>query len=241
MCPVTMTVLGGVAAAGSLAMNFAGQQAAAGRAADQVGRNNDYKRRLQKFKEDSYLKTATSVRADFAQKTEAMMDRVNQMKRASLFEIEKAHRGARASSSMIAVSRDETAGRTVSALQAEAERLSVETANIVWTNFEGQIRQANREMEGFRAQGQNVLNRAYPDPMQPFEQAPAGPSALALGLNLAAVGFNTGADAMNVYSPTDNPAINSEQARIDTLAQTGQGSADDYMNAVMNNPYGGGG
>ena len=203
MCEVVTAIVAGVGAAGSLGLNFMGQQSAAGQAADEVEARNDYLRRLQQWKNDRYLKQATSISASTADKTNAMVDRVNQMRRAALFEVERAARGARAASASVAVSRDETAGNTVRALQNEALRMGAETQNVIWTNLEGQIRQANRQLRGIYAQAESALEQAYPDPMAPLGTAPGGPNPLSLILGLAGVGADTYGTYLDLKPATD--------------------------------------
>lgn len=202
MCEA-VSIIAGVAAAGSLAMNFAGQKGAAGAAADQVAANNDYRRRLQNWKNDRYLRQAASIKASVADQTNAMMERVNQMKASSMFEIEKAARGARAASSSVVVARDEMAGNTVQALQNEAQRLGAESQQVIWTNLEGQIRQSNRQLRGLYAQGMSALEQAYPDPMQPLESAPSGPSWLSLIFGMGSIAANATATGLDLRQPTD--------------------------------------
>ena len=196
MCEVVTAIVGGVMAAGSLAMNFMGQQGAAGQAANQVAANNDYKRRLQNFRNDRYLRQADSIQADVTDKTNAMMERVNQMKQAAMFEVEKNARGSIAASSTVTVVRDEQSGNTIRALQNEAARVGAETQQVIWTNLEGQIMQANRQLRGISAQGQSMLEQAYPDPMAPFSQAPSGPNPLSLIFGMGSIAANATAGAL---------------------------------------------
>jgi len=234
MCEV-VSIVAGVAAAGSLAMNFMGQQGAAGQAADQVAANNDYKRRMQNFRNDRYLRQADSIHADVADKTNAMMERVNQMKRAAMFEIEKSARGSRAASSTVTVARDEQSGNTIRALQNEAARVGAETQQVIWTNLEGQIMQANRQLRGIAAQGQSMLERAYPDPMAPFSQAPSGPNPLSLIFGMGSIAANATASGLNLSNPSDpadvpegtpeSPFTEAEQIPAGNFPQGGQSGA----------------
>lgn len=208
MCePTTIAIGGAVAAAGSLGMNFMGQQAAAGQAAAQVKRDNDYKIRLMNWKNERYLRQAASIQESTTDKTNAMMERVNQMRQAAMVEVEKSARYARGASSTIAVARDEMSGNTVRALQNEAQRLGAETQQVVWSNLEGQIRQANRQVRGIVAQGQSALEQSYPDPMAPLGTAPSGPNPLSLVFGLGSVAASAAGTYMDLSTPTDTAQL----------------------------------
>jgi len=193
MCEATtLAITGGVMAAGSLGMNFMGKQSAANAAGSQAHAMYGYQNRLQQFRNDRYLRQATSIKKSVGTQINAMLERADQMRDQAFFNIERAAKGAKQASAALLVSRDETTGRSVTMLQNEAARLEAEMTDIIWTNLQGEIRHVNRGISGIYARGQSALEQAYPDPMAPLNMdLPSQPNPLSLIMGLGSIGVGS--------------------------------------------------
>jgi hypothetical protein len=199
MCePQSFAIASGVAGAAQLGMNFLGQSAAAGQAAENNRVANEFAIKMAKYENERYLRNAASVKNSVSEQTNALVDRANQLKRQAIFRAEREARNARAGSAAVLVSRDETTGQTIAALQNEALRLSAENEEIIFNNLENDIRQTNRQVRGVFARGQNALEKLYPDPRQPLGLPPVGPSPLGLVLGLTSLGFDTASNYLDL-------------------------------------------
>jgi hypothetical protein len=199
MCePQSFAIASGVAGAAQLGMNFLGQSAAAGQAAENNRVANEFAIKMAKYENERYLRNAASVKNSVSEQTNALVDRANQLKRQAIFRAEREARNARAGSAAVLVSRDETTGQTIAALQNEALRLSAANEEIIFNNLENDIRQTNRQVRGVFARGQNALEKLYPDPRQPLGLPPAGPSPLGLVLGLTSLGFDTASNYLDL-------------------------------------------
>jgi hypothetical protein len=179
-------------------MNFLGQSAAAGQAAENNRVANEFAIKMAKYENERYLRNAASVKNSVSEQTNALVDRANQLKRQAIFRAEREARNARAGSAAVLVSRDETTGQTIAALQNEALRLSAANEEIIFNNLENDIRQTNRQVRGVFARGQNALEKLYPDPRQPLGLPPVGPSPLGLVLGLTSLGFDTASNYLDL-------------------------------------------
>ena len=121
-------------------------------------------------------------------------------------------------------------GNTVRALQNEAQRLGAETQQVVWSNLEGQIRQANRQVRGIVAQGQSALEQSYPDPMAPLGTAPSGPNPLSLIFGLGSVAAGAAGTYMDLYTPEDRAQLPPDRL---SAAAAADSTGDAYINAVF--------
>ena len=222
MCEPVSITMGAIAVAGAVQGSMAAEDAEdaqyasnaanAQHRAGQYRRALSYQRKLAKWQKNVYDETAKSVRTSTTGQYAAVIDQIDQVRDATLASVMQAGKQANAASSFIRAAAGETGttGNSIALAQQQAELSEANFAHNAFTNFSNRHRQSKREMSAMFAQGQNIINRAMPGPLQPPDipqgMAPSSaPSALPYVIQGAAGVTSAVAYQQQVDTAAGNP------------------------------------
>tara|TARA_Y100000114_G_C11746834_1_gene322095 strand:- start:1220 stop:1897 length:678 start_codon:yes stop_codon:yes gene_type:complete len=127
-----------------------------------------YQQKLADFQEERYNYVAGAAKTDADQQYQAILEANQQRKKNAFQTINQYARRSQAASGAFRTMNTETTGQSKQLALQEFENVEARAANIIHDNFEGTLRQSQRQVNAVQAQAQNRINAAMPSPMQPL-------------------------------------------------------------------------
>lgn len=129
-----------------------------------------YRSQMEAFQWDQFNKIAASAAVSAQDQYAAIHEQLDQRHDAAMDSIRQADREAEMAAGFVRASAAETGttGNSVRLAQQQYFTRAARVGEIEYSNLDNAVNQAEREMRGIQANMQNVINRAYPQPLAPI-------------------------------------------------------------------------
>tara|TARA_R100000655_G_scaffold94765_1_gene136326 strand:- start:13959 stop:14636 length:678 start_codon:yes stop_codon:yes gene_type:complete len=135
---------------------------------EQYRRNVQHQKDMMEFYTERYEATASAAIQDAEQQYNTVYEAIGQRRKQAAATVDSYSRQALSASSTYRNKYSSTTGQSKALALNQFSRLEAEAAAVVHDNFEGNMRQSQRQFNAIAAQTQNRINQAMPQPMQPL-------------------------------------------------------------------------
>lgn len=140
----------------------------------QIQRNKYYKdmiayqQRLADFQKERYEFTATAAKQDADRNYSAILEQLGQRKKQAFDKIAQYDMKAYQDIGRMRVGRETTAGQSMQIANQALLASAARNIEITQDDYEGKLRQGQRQFNALQAQAQNRINAAMPSPLAPI-------------------------------------------------------------------------
>lgn len=127
-----------------------------------------YQQRLASFQKQRYEFTATAAKQDADRNYSAVLEQLGQRKKQAFDKIAQYDMKAYQDIGRMRVGRETTAGQSVQLANQALLASAARNIEITQDDYEGKLRQGQRQFNALQAQAQNRINAAMPSPLAPI-------------------------------------------------------------------------